>query len=290
MKKLILFFFILPLLTWGQRQHRPLHAEPDYLSKGWNFGGGVTAMLPFPFRYSIAQGRDYDGKVLATPKPGWIVEGNRHWLKTKFKFFDFWEVGGRYYCLRGMERFNGTYAGKVDGSILSSDRKTKFNLHTIGIQARAIDMWQFSDLKWLHHGPVLSVDYQFLQRFKVPRNINSQIPLPRTTPFPFQTALHYSVGIGKKLNPGIYYLIALETPIFTFVPWSEKDPRMNVLSTKWQPIWLTFRIMLLDKRPSKSCENKPNAMKEFDKDDPGNHNKKDLFDQKVKRVKVKRRK
>jgi hypothetical protein len=296
MKKVIFLFLLLPECLFSQRQHRPLHAESDYLSKGWNFGIGVTTMLPVPFRYDIqlsypeAPERTYNGKILATPKAGWAVEANRHWLKTKFKYFDYWEVGGRYYCLRGMERYNGDYAGKSDEAILSSDRKTKFNLHTIGIEARAIDMWQFSDLKWLHHGPVFSVDYQFLQKFKIPRNINTSIPLPRNTPFPFQTALHYSVGIGKKVDAGLYYLLSLETPILTIVPWKEKWPTMNVMSTQWQPIWLTFRIMLLDKRPSKACENRPNAMEEIDKDDPGRHGKKDLFDQKVKRAKVRRRK
>ena len=296
MKKVIFLFLLLPECLFSQRQHRPLHAESDYLSKGWNFGIGVTTMLPVPFRYDVqlsypdAPERTCNGKILATPKAGWAVEANRHWLKTKFKYFDFWEVGGRYYCLRGMERYNGDYAGKSDEAILSSDRKTKFNLHTIGIEARAIDMWQFSDLKWLHHGPVISVDYQFLQKFKIPRNINTSIPLPRNTPFPFQTALHYSVGIGKKVDAGLYYLLSLETPILTIVPWKEKLPTMNVMSTQWQPIWLTFRIMLLDKRPSKACENRPNAMEEIDKDDPGRHGKKDLFDQKVKRAKVRRRK
>jgi hypothetical protein len=271
-----------------------LHAESDFLNKGWNFGVGVTTMLPVPFRYDItlkyANNRTYDGKILATPKAGWAVEANRHWLKTKFKYFDYWELGGRYYCLRGMERYNGDYAGKTDDGILSSDRKTKFNLHTLGVEARAIDMWQFSDLQWLHHGPVFSVDYQFLQKYKIPNNINTSVPLPRNAPFPFQTALHYSVGIGKKVDAGIYYLLSLETPVLTIIPWREKWPTMSVMSTEWQPIWLTFRIMLLDKRPSKSCENLPNAMDEIDLEKTGKHGKKDLFDQKIRRAKVRRRK
>ena len=294
MKKYFFLLLFIPALSQGQRQHRPLHAESDFLNKGWNFGVGVTTMLPVPFRYDItlkyANNRTYDGKILATPKAGWAVEANRHWLKTKFKYFDYWELGGRYYCLRGMERYNGDYAGKTDDGILSSDRKTKFNLHTLGVEARAIDMWQFSDLKWLHHGPVFSVDYQFLQKYKIPNNINTSVPLPRNAPFPFQTALHYSVGIGKKVDAGIYYLLSLETPVLTIIPWREKWPTMSVMSTEWQPIWLTFRIMLLDKRPSKSCENLPNAMDEIDLEKTGKHGKKDLFDQKIRRAKVRRRK
>ncbi|MEY3598248.1 MAG: hypothetical protein RL521_670, partial [Bacteroidota bacterium] len=38
----------------SQRQHRPLHAEPDFLDKGWSIALGATAMAPLNFRQDIA--------------------------------------------------------------------------------------------------------------------------------------------------------------------------------------------------------------------------------------------
>lgn len=290
----VLFCFAIPALA--QRQNRPLHAEPDFLDKGWSISLGSTAMLPVNFRQDIALYNGprqdsaslvYDGKLTATPKAGWMIDGHRVWLKTKFKYFDYWEVGGRYYALRGMERFNGEYPGKQNNGILSSDLKTKFNLHTIGIDAKAIDMWQFSDLKWLHHGPVLAADFQFIQRTNAK---GVDLALPRTLPYRFQGALNYQLGVGKKFFPGFYALGVIETPLLTVVPWREKWPTMKVLNTQWQPVMVSLKIVFLDKRPSKSCENRPNAMEEFDKDKPGKHNRKNgVMEGKIKRAKVKKR-
>ena len=134
-----MFSLLLVLSAQGQRQNRPLHAEPDYLDKGWSISLGATAMAPINFRQDIALYNSprqdsaslvYDGKLTATPKAGWMIDGHRCWMKTKFKYFDYWEVGGRYYALRGMERFNGDYPGKSSDGLLTSDLKTKFNLHT----------------------------------------------------------------------------------------------------------------------------------------------------------------
>jgi hypothetical protein len=65
---------------------------------------------------------------------------------------------------------------------------------------------------------------------------------------------------------------------------------MKVLNTNWQPILITARLVLLKKRPSKACENRPNVNLEIDKDDPGRHSRKNgLFEEKIKRVKVRKR-
>lgn len=292
----LLISLLLVISAQGQRQNRPLHAEPDYLDKGWSISLGATAMAPINFRQDIALYNSprqdsaslvYDGKLTATPKAGWMIDGHRCWMKTKFKYFDYWEVGGRYYALRGMERFNGDYPGKSSDGLLTSDLKTKFNLHTIGIDAKAIDMWQISDLKWIHHGPVLAADFQIIQRTS---SKGADIPLPKTLPYKFQGGINYQLGIGKKFFPGFYALGVLETPLLTIVPWKEKWPTMNVLNTKWQPLMFSIKIIFLDKRPSKSCENRPNAMEEFDKDKPGKHNRKNgVMEGKIKRAKVKKR-
>ncbi len=282
--------------AWAQRQFRPLHAEADFLDKGWSVALGSTAMLPLDFRKNVSlystAARDssslvYDGKLTSTPKAGWMLDVHRVWLKTKFKYFDYWEAGGRYYALRGMERFNGDYPGKNSNGILSSDLKTKFTLHTIGIDAKAIDMWQISDTKWIHHGPIVYADYQFVQST---RKKGVDLPIPYSMPYRFQSGLNYQLGIGKKFFPGFYALGTIETPLLTIVPWREKWPTMSVLDTKWQPVMATIKIVFLDKRPSKACENRPNAMEEFDKDNPGKHNRKNgVMEGKIKRVKVKKR-
>jgi hypothetical protein len=65
---------------------------------------------------------------------------------------------------------------------------------------------------------------------------------------------------------------------------------MKVLNTEWQPIIFTARFILLKKRPSKSCDNRPDVNIEIDKDDPGKHNRKNgLFDEKIKRAKIRKR-
>jgi hypothetical protein len=294
MRFLFLFsFFALNLCVLGQRQFRPLHAEPDFLDHGWSFGAGTTLMLPYKLKtpissYDSTRTLKYDGNIFATPKAGWAVEANKMWFKSKWNYFDYWEAGARYYCLRGLERFNGDYDGKSSNEGIASDRKTKFNLHTIGIEARAIDMRQFTDRSWLHHGPVLSVDYQAFQSIK--KKNNEFIPLPETLPSKLSAGINYQIGLGRKKFPGLFVLYTLETPLFTFYPWEEKWPQMEVLNTNWQPILFTARLILLKKRPSKSCENRPNVNVEIDKDDPGKHSRKNgLFEEKIKRVKVRKR-
>ncbi len=288
--------FFCSFCVLGQRQFRPLHAEPDFLDHGWSFGGGVTGMLPYQIKTAIQRYDTiqrvptlvYDGNIFATPKAGWAVEANKMWLKNKWNYFDYWEAGARYYCLRGLERFNGNYPGKSTDEGIASDRKTKFNLHTIGIEARAIDMRQFTDRSWFHHGPVLTVDYQAFQSIK--KKNNEFIPLPEAMPSRLSSGINYQIGLGRKKFPGLFVLYTIETPLFTFYPWEEKWPNMKVLNTDWQPILFTARLILLKKRPSKSCENRPNVNIEIDKDDPGRHSRKNgLFEEKIKRVKVRKR-
>ncbi len=291
---LVVLFALIQLCLLGQRQFRPLHAEPDYLDHGWSFGGGTTVMLPYKLKTSVNNDSTdrtvlkYNGNIFATPKAGWAIEANKMWFKTKWNYFDYWEVGARYYCLRGLERFNGDFDGKDNSGGIASDRKTKFNLHTIGIEARAMDMRQFTDRSWFHHGPVLTVDYQAFQRIK--KKNNEMIPLPEALPSRFSGGINYQIGVGRKKFPGLFVLYTLETPLFTFYPWDEKWPQMKVLNTNWQPILITARLVLLKKRPSKACENRPNVNLEIDKDDPGRHSRKNgLFEEKIKRVKVRKR-
>jgi hypothetical protein len=292
---LIALFIFSQFCLLSQRQLRPLHAEPDYLDHGWSFGAGATVMLPYQLKTPISSydstNRNtliYDGTIFATPKAGWAIEANKMWFKTKWNYFDYWEVGARYYCLRGLERFNGDFQGKDNNGGIAADRKTKFNLHTFGFEARAIDMRQFTDRSWFHHGPVLTADYQAFQR--VNRKNNESIPLPELMPSKLSGGINYQIGLGRKKFPGLFVLYTLETPLFTFYPWDEKWPQMKVLNTDWQPIIFTARFILLKKRPSKSCDNRPNVNLEIDKDDPGKHSRKNgLFDEKIKRVKIRKR-
>lgn len=288
------FFLLLLLSTLGlgmttalyaQRQNRPLHNEPDYLNKGWSFSLGATTMVPWKFSREASNGNLYNGKLFATPKVGWEAACGRMRWSDKYRFIDFWEWGGRYFALRGMERFNGDWAGKSGGNGLSSDSKTKYNLHSAGAYIRIINMHQFADNYWLHHGPSASADYQFIQRAKTK---GADIGLPQTMPYPLQVALHYNVGLGKKSVAGVFFVLSLETPVVTAVPLREALPSMTVLSNKWEPVWIHLNMILLDKRPSLPCSN-PHQGPEVDKENPGRHAKGGVMNEGVKKARVKRR-
>ena len=75
-------------------------------------------------------------------------------------------------------------------------------------------------------------------------------------PGTFLAQLHYRFGFGFKVRSGLFIVPSIETPILTVVPFDDGKSTLQYFSSRYRPLLISIRIMLLDKRKSADCTGK----------------------------------
>jgi hypothetical protein len=274
----------------GQKEWRPLYDLNEWQNKGWFFAPGITTMLPGErsreeVRIVRPEGINdtlYNGRFRAGGRIGLYAEAGRHHFTNKIYFVDHLDYGVHVKMLRGVERFEG----KVGADSVKNEGR--FAQTFAGVFFNASNIARIGKSTWIHNSLGVNADFRVLS--------NVQYDGPTTGmnqrfPNAFLGQLHYKIGFGWKPDPGIYIMPMIETPILTVVPMDDGKSTLQYFSTRYRPIIITLRILLLDRREGRSCDNMPNAGNvNPDKSNPGKSKSSDLFGRDVNQKKLKKRK
>jgi hypothetical protein len=278
------------------RQKRDLYYESAYQPRGWFFAPGLTWMWPndgsrTDTRISNREQLNdtlYSGVFRAGGRPGLYLEAGRHRFVENYFFIQHMDFGAHFKMLRGKEDFEGVV--KDANQLLPVSNKGRFSESFAGLFVNVSNVMQLSDRSWVHHSFGLNAEYRILSNRKYEGPSGG---MPHVFPGSFQGQLHYKLAIGWKADPGLYVLMALETPVLNIYPFDDGKSTVPYFASRYRPFILTLRVMFLDKTKSKSCENQPGTKStDLDKENPGRHGSNDLFgrDAKMKGKQKRRRK
>jgi hypothetical protein len=273
------------------RELMPIVDKTEYQSKGWFFAPGITLMLPtdadrIPTRVIKPNGvldTLYSGVFNGKSRVGLYLEGGRHHFTDKFIGVHSWDYGIHIKMLRGRETFDGQV--KVDTTLLEVNNTGKFSQTFAGAFVNASNILRLNNAWYIQNSLGLNADFRVLSR------INYQGPttgMPQEYPNWMVFQLHYKLGFCWKADPGLYFMPSIETPVLSLYPFDDGKSTMQYFSTRYRPIIISVRVMFLDKRKGRSCENQPGHMSEIDAENPGKHKKSDIFGREVNQKKMRK--
>lgn len=291
---LVAVLLCLSASAWAQyRELMPIVDKNEYQSKGWFFAPGITLMAPtdadrIPTRVIKPTGvldTLYSGVFNARSRVGLYLEGGRHHFTDKFIGLHAWDYGVHVKMLRGREDFEGRV--KVDTSLLAVNNMGKFSQTFAGAFINASNILRLNNAWHVQNSLGLNADFRVLSR------INYQGPttgMLQQYPNWMLFQLHYKLGFCWKADPGLYFMPSIETPILSLYPFDDGKSTMQYFSTRYRPLIISVRVMFLDRRKGRSCENQPGKMSDIDKENPGKHKNADIFGRDVNQKKMRKRK
>lgn len=287
---LVIVASLLSVSANGQKEWRPLYDSNEWKNKGWFFAPGITTMIPNDrtrdeVRIVRPEGINdtlYNGRFRAAGRIGIYAEVGRHHFTNKIYFVDHFDYGIHIKMLRGIERFDGVV---VNDSV---ENRGRFSQTFAGAFFNASNIVRLGQNVWLHNSLGVNADFRVLNNV---RYEGPTLGMIQRFPAMFLGQLHYKIGFGWKPDPGIYIMPMIETPILTVVPLDDGKSTLQYFSTRYRPIILTVRILLLDRREGRSCDNMPKAGKvNPDIENPGKNKSGDIFGRDVNQKKLRKRK
>ncbi|MFN8698834.1 MAG: hypothetical protein ACK5XQ_05855 [Flavobacteriales bacterium] len=269
-----------------EKQLRDLYYESAFQKRGWFFAPGMTWMAPSgaerqDTRISNTEQENdtlYTGRFNAAGRPGLYLGAGRHKFVDGYYFINHLDYGAHFKMLRGVEEFTGRV--KSPSGLTETDNRGRFSESFAGLFFNVSNIIQLSNTIWIHNSLGLNAEYRLITR-RTYEGLSTG--MPHVFPEAFQGQLHYKPGFGWKADPGLYFLIAAETPILNIFPFYDGKSTLPYFSTRYRPVIFTIQVMFLDKTKSRSCENQPGKRStDVDKENPGKNENGGLFGPDVK--------
>ncbi|MFZ4786137.1 MAG: hypothetical protein ACOYLH_11715 [Flavobacteriales bacterium] len=270
MKKTALILGILCCLLSATAQvgrHKPkLYGENAYQKRGWFFAPGITLMPGVSGdRFETLRGEGefandtiYSGRFDPSSRIGFYAEGGRHKFIENLYLIHHIDYGIHYKMLRGKEE----YAGLVNtGTLVETKNMAKFSEHFAGAFFNASNIIQFADNMWIHNSLGANFDYRFLNNRSSSGTYGN---IPWSFPDPMVLQLHYKLGIGWKVDPGLYIMPTIETPILNILPGFNGKSTLHYFSSDYRPIIISIRVLFLDKTADRKCVGKDTSGSKHD--------------------------
>lgn len=297
LKSILLLLLLCTCAVWSkaQRELRPLYDLNEWQKRGWFFAPGVTFMQPAErnrdeVRFLRRQGFNdtlHAGTFSNRSRVGLYFEVGRHHFTDKIYFVDHIDYGIHVKMLRGTERFDGRV--KVGFDLPEFNNSGRFSETFAGAFFNASNIARISSNLWWHSSVGVNAEYRIISR----RSYDGPtLGMSMDYPRPYLGQLHFKAGLGWKADPGLYFMPMIETPILSLLPFDDGKSTLQYFTGRYRPIILTVRVMLLDRRKGRECENqpgKPLTKEELEKSGM-KHKGNDLFGDDVNARKLKKRK
>ncbi len=154
---------------------------------------------------------------------------------------DYWDVGLAYKQLSGKEEFVGTFS--YGDSIRTWVGDGRFTDRHITLHANANKLIQTTDHGFVQLTLGANADY----RLSTSRETSGlQIAEYQEFPPELIAQVHFKVGYGFKVNKRLMIIPALETPVFSAVPFDDgRFGAMQWFSSRYRPLIFSVRFLFL---------------------------------------------
>lgn len=241
------------------RQRPALYGENSFQNKGWMFAPGITLMPSstgnkFQTLYGegeLSNDTIYSGKFDPSSKIGVYAEVGRHKFIEDVYVLHHLDYGVHFKLLRGKEKF----AGEVNNGaqLIPTTNESSFSDGSVGAFINASNIIQILDNAWIQNSLGLNFDYRIIAN----RNTSGFYGnIPQQFPGDMLFQLHYKLGFGFKVDPGLYVMPMVETPILNLYPTLDGKSNLGYFSNRYRPIIISIRVMFLDRTEGRKCVGK----------------------------------
>lgn len=277
---LLLFCLITALASNAQsgRQKPKLYGSNSYKDKGWFFAPGITYTPGVSGnRFETLRGVGdlsndtiFSGRFDPKGGFGFYAEVGRHHFIENIYLINHIDYGAHFKMLRGSERYVGAVGNA--GSLVETTNNASFSESFAGAFFNASNILQITDNAWVHNSIGVNIDYRVISSRSLSGFYGA---IPQSFPADLTAQLHYKIGVGFKLDNGLYVLPMIETPILNLYQFERAKSTLPYFSSEYRPLILTIRVMFLDKTADRKCvgkdtgKNKPklwgDEMKKYNK-------------------------
>jgi len=263
--------FFSEALGQSGRQHPSLYDDSGglYWPRGFYIAPGLTYTLPAPFNKdeSLEIGSDTlaRGTFSAKGRLGLAIEaGHAHFL-PHWMPFEYVDYGLGFKWFRGREEFSGEYAARETSTVLSPLASDK--TYSDGWLSAGLNIGKFiqtGDYSFIIASGGVNADYRLFGN----RDTAGFNPFESSYSEDFITQLHVRVGYGFKLQPNLFVMPMLETPVLNALPFENGKSTLEWFGSRYRPLVLTIRFQWLSRRKPEDCVGKPARPEKHDLWDP----------------------
>jgi len=219
---------------------------------GFYFAPGLTHTLPRDKDEEITLLQNGDTAYRATYDPagrfGLYLEAGWFYAARDPVVIDYWDVGLAYKNLRGSESSLSTlYRGD---STASFPGEGTFAERFLTLQVNANKFLQVRDYQFVQLSVGANLDYRLGSGYE---HTNDPVLHRHDFPPDLVGQLHVKVGYGFKATGNLLLIPALETPVFSVVPQDQGFGQLQWFSSRYRPLILSVRFLLLRARPGFDC-------------------------------------
>jgi hypothetical protein len=274
MKNLLLLAFFLPLLSFGQGAFKKGTKGNDYIivtNDGIHFAIGPTYMIPSkPISGVLTDNLGARGNYEITPKGqmGFFGEvGFAHFPKwkgipikplKKSRIMDYVDWGVGFRQLSGTESTHVDIKNALGEIVQSYHGEGSFKNNYVFARVSAHTLIYYGKKKidkarkhFIDQSLGLNFDYNLIRGSETYDDNYSNHPLELKFQKPFVAQLHYSLGIGIRLNRAWMLVPGVHIPIVSAYEWNGFNAKANWFASQYWPIQAQIKVIKLFERPPK---------------------------------------
>jgi hypothetical protein len=260
MKKLLIIPILLITISIFGQNYNPKKTGglygtgKDKVDKGWYFGLGLTYMWAYTNEEKTISTNDtlnniYDSKYIGDPKGkfGATAEIGMFRMNDK-RVVNYLDYGLAWKWFRGGEDYTNEFY-RNDTLLTSATAEGSYGDHLISGHLNLGYRYDQTESLFYVNGLGLNLDYAI---------IKGRTPTPAIPEIDFKDGpgflgeIHYFFGMGFKTGKRLIIMPIVETPIFSFLPFTHIVSTHSYFNTRARPFIIRVRFMFL-KKGSKSC-------------------------------------
>lgn len=274
MNNSIFLALLFPTFLFGQGAFKKGTKGNDYIivtNDGIHFAIGPTYMIPSkPVSGVLTDNLGARGNYKITPKGqfGFFAEvGLAHFPKWKgipikplkksriIDYFD-WSVGFRQ--LRGKESTHVDIKNALGEIVQSHHGEGSFTNNYVFARISAHSLIYYGKKKidkarkhFIDQSLGFNFDYNFINGNKNYNDTSFSHPLELKFQKPFLAQVHYSLGLGIRLNRAWMIIPGVQIPIVSAYEWNGFNAKLNWFTSQYWPIQAQIKVIKLFERPPK---------------------------------------
>lgn len=274
MNNSIFLALLFPTFLFGQGAFKKGTKGNDYIivtNDGIHFAIGPTYMIPSkPVSGVLTDNLGARGNYKITPKGqfGFFAEvGLAHFPKWKgipikplkksriIDYFD-WSVGFRQ--LRGKESTHVDIKNALGEIVQSQHGEGSFTNNYVFARISAHSLIYYGKKKidkarkhFIDQSLGFNFDYNFINGNKNYNDTSFSHPLELKFQKPFLAQVHYSLGLGIRLNRAWMIIPGVQIPIVSAYEWNGFNAKLNWFTSQYWPIQAQIKVIKLFERPPK---------------------------------------
>ena len=274
MRKLFCLLFLVPTFVFSQGAFKKGTRGNDYIivtNDGIHFAIGPTYMIPSkPISGILTDNLGARGNYEITPKGqvGFFAEvGFAHFPKwkgipikplKKSRIMDYVDWGVGFRQLSGTESTHVDIKNALGEIVQSYHGEGSFKNNYVFARVSAHSLIYYGKKKidkarkhFIDQSLGFNFDYNLIQGSKVYDDNYSNHPLELKFQKPFVAQVHYSLGIGIRLNRAWMLVPGVHIPIISAYEWNGLNAKANWFASQYWPIQAQIKVIKLFERPPK---------------------------------------